>query len=327
MPSFSLLSAITLLPAAISAVTLDCKHVRADEASFNFESLGGPKAVHLLQRRPPSISNTTFTIDLCKPLEKDKNIKSDLQCPSGTRVCGIEKDYNDETPDGFTRKVIPIAGQYTLGDGRHLDPKFTRLKDSASTEDSTKEGVRIELQGGMYEKEPHKAIVTMICDKEWEGTEGFDKDPKMMGFDAYSAMSKREDDKDGDEKEEPLPDLDKGKALQYVSFKLEKDVRVLRLDWKTKHACEGEAAKTPSSSKGGWGFFTWFLIIVFLLIAAYIIFGSWLNYNRYGARGWDLIPHGDTIRDIPYIVKDWTSSVSDRMRTGGSRGGYSAVSL
>ena len=64
---------------------------------------------------------------------------------------------------------------------------------------------------------------------------------------------------------------------------------------------------------------------LFLAIAAYLIFGSWLNYNRYGARGWDLLPHGDTIRDIPYIVKDIGRKVVDVVQTPGSRGGYSAV--
>jgi autophagy-related protein 27 len=59
--------------------------------------------------------------------------------------------------------------------------------------------------------------------------------------------------------------------------------------------------------------------------AAYLIFGSWLNYNRYGARGWDLLPHGDTIRDIPYLVKDWGKKVVDTVSGPGTRGGYSAV--
>ena len=59
--------------------------------------------------------------------------------------------------------------------------------------------------------------------------------------------------------------------------------------------------------------------------AAYLIFGSWLNYNRYGARGWDLLPHGDTIRDVPYLMKDWTRRVVNTIQGGGSRGGYSAV--
>lgn len=63
---------------------------------------------------------------------------------------------------------------------------------------------------------------------------------------------------------------------------------------------------------------------VFMLISSYLIFGSWLNYNRYGARGWDLVPHGDSIRDLPYAVKDWGKSIVGTMQ-GGSRGGYSAV--
>lgn len=63
----------------------------------------------------------------------------------------------------------------------------------------------------------------------------------------------------------------------------------------------------------------------FLGTASYLIFGSWLNYNRYGARGWDLLPHGDTIRDVPYLLKDWTRRVVGTVSGGGSRGGYSAV--
>jgi hypothetical protein len=63
----------------------------------------------------------------------------------------------------------------------------------------------------------------------------------------------------------------------------------------------------------------------FMSTAAYLIFGSWLNYNRYGARGWDLLPHGDTIRDIPYLLKDWFRGVLNTVQGGGSRGGYAAV--
>lgn len=62
-----------------------------------------------------------------------------------------------------------------------------------------------------------------------------------------------------------------------------------------------------------------------MLIAAYLIFGSWLKYNQYGARGWDLLPHSDTIRDIPYILKDCARRVKDTVQGSGSRGGYAAV--
>lgn len=63
---------------------------------------------------------------------------------------------------------------------------------------------------------------------------------------------------------------------------------------------------------------------VFMGVAAYLIFGSWLNYNRYSARGWDLVPHSDTIRDLPYLFRDWIRRVVETVQ-GGSRGGYSAV--
>lgn len=68
-----------------------------------------------------------------------------------------------------------------------------------------------------------------------------------------------------------------------------------------------------------------FSFSVFLSVAAYLIFGSWLNYNRYGARGWDLVPHGDNLRDIPYIFQDWFRRVVNSLSGSGSRGGYSAV--
>lgn len=64
---------------------------------------------------------------------------------------------------------------------------------------------------------------------------------------------------------------------------------------------------------------------LFLSIAAYLVFGSWLNYNRYGARGWDLLPHGDAIRDVPYIAKDFGRKIFQTVQGSGSRGGYAAV--
>ena len=64
---------------------------------------------------------------------------------------------------------------------------------------------------------------------------------------------------------------------------------------------------------------------VFLATASYLIFGSWLNYNRYGARGLDLLPHGDTLRDVPYLLRDLVRRALNTLQSTGSRGGYSAV--
>jgi len=312
-----------LLPATIYAAgTIDCEHIRADGKSFQLSALKGRKSVNFQESTPPSITNTTFTVDICAPLQKLPGIPSNEQCEGGTRICGIKRIF--ENGINITQQVIPIAGDYSTSNGRHLDAKFTRLKDGESHEDAEREGLRAELHGGMYETVPQMAYIEFLCDKDWTGNEGFEEESKI------ESIARREEPEDGGDEEIDLPDLDKGKAISFVGYKMEGDAKVLRMTWKTKFACEDAVEDSPSGgTKAGWGFFTWLLIIVFLLVAAYIIFGSWLNYNRYGARGWDLLPHGDTIRDLPYIVKDLATGMMDKMRGGGgggiSRGGYSAV--
>jgi len=338
-------STLLLLPAAISAVTLDCSQIRVDKQSFDLSELGGPKTVHQQQYRHPGISNTTFTIDICQSLKRTKGVPKADECPGGTRICGIESVYNQADDHSTIERVIPVAGDYVTSHGRAMDPDITRLKGSASHSDSEQEGLRVELHGGKSSEtragKLQKAIIEFHCDHDLTGNEGFEDDAKMLDMMRYGNVTRRadnegdgDDDGDDDDDEPTLPELDKGQSLQFVSYKTEgsgdNNVGVLRLTWKTKYACEGAADQPAKGGKGKpsshWGFFTWFLIVVFLLVATYIIFGSWLNYNRYGARGWDLVPHGDTIRDIPYIAKEWAGGMVDRVKgSGGSRGGYSAV--
>lgn len=335
MPSLLTTLPYILLPTIATAASLGCNHIRAGGQSFDLSPLGGPKTVHDVRWEAPSIQNTTFTIDICDPLKRNPDAKKGEECPHGTRVCAKEWDIKPDTAP-YLKEVVTIAGDFAASHGRSraLDPIYTRLKDSAGNSEE-KEGVVAELHGGKYPDTragtPQKAVVEFLCDREWTGTEGFEDEGKAMT--SFGKMGKRKED-DGDEDEPELPDLDEGKALQFVRYEMDTDnaIKVLRLRWKTKFACEG-AASAPDKDEGGddkdnaskgWGFFTWLIIILFLLAAGYIIFGSWLNYNRYGARGWDLIPHGDTIRDIPYIVKDWGQGMADRLK-GDGRGGYSAV--
>lgn len=268
-------------------------------------------------------------------------------------VCGVlhEHHTDQETDEDDEIHLYPIAGNYEMHNSRGLDPQSTRLKDSQSNSDKDKEGVRIALHGGKLPFDgksgtPQMAIFEFICDKERTGREEFDEK-------AGEVRVRAEDDGDDKEGDEKGDDKDKDKSLKLISYGNEKqdgkDVGVLRLEWRTKYACEtqddddtgddGEPAKKGTH----WGFFTWFIIMsvllslplkclllthgnsLFLAVAAYLIFGSWLNYNRYGARGWDLLPHGDTIRDIPYLLKDWARRVLSTVQGGGSRGGYSAV--
>lgn len=333
--SFSLPSALLLLPTLVSAVTFDCSHVRVDGQSFDFSELKGSHSVHLIEDTPPSISNTTFTLDICNPLQRTKGVPKEDECPSGTRVCAIETDYNLADNSSTIRKVVPIAGEYTSSNGRHLDPALTRLKNSASHGDSAREGVRVELNGGRYPfdksaGQQQKAIIEFLCDNNRTGLEGAQGDSREK-IDYEQTTARAEDgEKTGDDEKDDKDVEKEEPSLSLVSYNIEgegdKRVEVLRMTWKTKYACEGEIDHKPSDTKSShWGFFTWFLIIVFMLISSYLIFGSWLNYNRYGARGWDLVPHGDSIRDLPYAVKDWGKSIVGTIQGGGSRGGYSAV--
>jgi len=307
----TLLSAFPVLLANLSsAISVDCDHIRVDRKSFDFSKLSGPHSILVHDEdRPPSIYNTTWTLDICQPLKKIKGLPNEDQCPVGTYVCGTVRSWNRVDDPNHEHveieNVIPIAGNFETSNGKSLDPKFTRLKST----DADKDGLQLELYGGVYGRKKQKAVIEFQCDKDRTGNEGNEA--------AKSEALRPRDD----EKEENPNSLT---FVSYGSVEGKESMDVLRLNWRTKYACE-DAADEPAEKKSGWGFFTWFVLILFLSIAAYLIFGSWLNYNRYGARGWDLLPHGDTIRDIPYLFKDWSRKVVDTVQGGGSRGGYSAV--
>ncbi|WKT38499.1 hypothetical protein QSH57_000317 [Fusarium oxysporum f. sp. vasinfectum] len=323
---------------AFAAETLDCGKIRADGHTFDLSKLGGPHSVVTTRFKPspPEHYNTTYTLDICKPLKK-KGGKKDEECPNGTRVCGIThllKSGEKET-DEITN-VIAIAGNLENVGGSRFDATPTRLKTSDSTSDKDKEGVRLVLTGGRdplkgdIKKTDQKAIIEFLCDPKKEGTEG-----EWVTSDQYEKRA--DDDKkegDGDDKDDGESMIEHqlkhdNASLIWNSFDVEEKARVLRLTWYTKYACEKSEDNGGSgdddSSSSHWGFFTWFIIIAFLGIAGYLIFSSWINFTRYGARGWDLLPHSDTIRDIPYLLKDWIRRVLNTVQGTGSRGGYSAV--
>ncbi|KAL8794187.1 MAG: hypothetical protein Q9195_003255 [Heterodermia aff. obscurata] len=320
---------VTLLPFT-TAINLDCERARADGQTFDLSALGGPKTViHTTGDVHPSYVETAFTVDICQPLKKTGPKGED--CPNGSRVCGIATLVNYVEQKNETFKVIPIAGDYSTsgaGGGGHFDPSWTRLSTSSIQSDREKEGIRLKMGGGSYppkDGKRQKAVVEFLCDRKNE-TEGQKK--------AFSLRNAEEGDEEGnnnsgksdeEKKAEEQTDDGEGGTLRFLSYDEVGEEEVLSLEWKTRHACEDTKDNGSKSSSGHWGFFTWFIIIFFLAVAAYLIFGSWLNYNRYSARGWDLVPHSETLRDIPYIFKDWVRRVVNTIQGGGSRGGYSAV--
>jgi len=143
---------------------------------------------------------------------------------------------------------MPIAGEFTTSHGRGLEPNLTRLKDE-NDETNKKEGVRVELNGGRYPDTTdgvlQKAIIEFICDRNKTGLE------------------RRNNDESGKEIQHAGE-----KSLKFISYKSEHEVDVLRLEWKTKYACEdiseddrGEDEDHRVKVKTGYGFFGWFFIV------------------------------------------------------------------
>lgn len=158
-----------------------------------------------------------------------------------------------------TEKVIPVAGEFGVsGHGGSLDPMITRLK----TSNADTEGVEIELHGGRFDDLKQKAVISFICDKEWTGNEGHEEDDN-------DKKGKRADgEKDDDKGDKDRYKQDPKNALQFVSYQFEEDGKnsgdVLRLNWKTKYACENalnDDDDNTGSKKAGWGFFTWFILM------------------------------------------------------------------
>lgn len=112
------------------------------------------------------------------------------------------------------------------------------------------------------------------------------------------------------------------------------------ITWKTPAACASDGSKPkqpvkedpkdpkdpkePKDESASWGWFTWMFIIIVLGIAVYIIGNAWINYDRYGNAGVDLLPHSDSLRDVPFLVRDLVQKIVGTF-TGSSRTGYSAV--
>ena len=230
-------------------------------------------------------------------------------------VCGVEEETFGDIDSTEVIKYVPIARSYAH-DGAALEPHRTRLKTAESNADSQKEGLRLQLGGGKVEKRDQKAIIELLCRRD---------DGKTR---QRRSLDSREDDEDKSKPEwEAAKKADDGAGGEIEFLSYEEDT--LRLEWRTPYGCE-DAKDAPkdedgSSGGGGWGFFSWFFFLGFIGLLLYFGFSAWINYTRYGAQGWDLIPHSDTIRDIPYILGDFWRKIVGTVGGGGSRGGYSAV--
>lgn len=172
--------------------------------------------------------------------------------------------------------MIPIAGSLVNDGGKDFTYELKRLSTSDSKDDSEKEGLRMTLHGGVYQKREQRAVIEFLCDHnrtgledEWESQDKYEKGKSEKREDKKDG-DKKEDDKDGDAGGFPERQLKKeNAALIWEGYKRSPDDKVdtLFLTWHTKHACEkaadGGNGDGPAESTH-WGFFTWmFMLSVF----------------------------------------------------------------
>ncbi|PPR07377.1 hypothetical protein CVT26_013693 [Gymnopilus dilepis] len=117
------------------------------------------------------------------------------------------------------------------------------------------------------------------------------------------------------------------------------DGSILDLKWNSRAGCplqedddgkdkegnnDGHADDGKASVGSGIG---WFFLVLLLAFFAYFGLGAYYNYSTYGATGYDLIPHRDFWKEVPYMLSDVVSHLcSDvRSRRTASRGGYISV--
>ncbi|KAF8844288.1 mannose 6-phosphate receptor domain-containing protein [Paxillus ammoniavirescens] len=285
-----LVSFLLLFSSALHAAAQDSGsfdcHFTVGELKYDLSSLGGTNTASRTRDSPPSTYVDEVTFDLCGELPQVEDRASEDQCPSGTRACLTTTNNKGESSARITA-VIPVAQSSSP------KPETSSLSSSG--------GVSITFHGGSY---PPSS-----------------PNPISQSFKISLACA--------ESTSEP----------QFSSYQ---DGQVL-VEWSTPAACgstqtpppkedesnggsggPGKEDDTPIQGVGsGLGFFFLMLLLAF---ATYFALGAYYNYSTYGARGWDLIPHRDFWREVPYMLQDVIAHLCSNVRTRrSSRGGYIAV--
>ena len=177
-------------------------------------------------------------------------------------VCAIERIINTVDNTSTISQVKPIAGEYVLSSGGHLDLHWMRLKTSSSPTDREKDGLRLEMYGGQYpfgnrkDGIAQKAVVDFICDSKAQ-----ERRRRVVDDSGTEILSGEPEEDEGGDMGEGVDDGAGGK-LKYLSYgAVDDDMYMLSLEWTTQYACEDSSHKGANSGNGHWGFFTWFIIM------------------------------------------------------------------
>lgn len=179
-------------------------------------------------------------------------------------VCAIRHtvDPRKEAKDADKiTHVIPIAGNLLEHGGKAFEWNAERLSTSELAGDSEKEGVRLTLKGGVYERE-QRAVIELLCDKSRTGLEGeWEPKDKPAPDESKEEKLQRKLARAGDVAfpEKQLKKDDTALVWQSYGHSEDKNIDVLKLTWHTKYACEERVERSDPSNH--WGFFTWIVIL------------------------------------------------------------------
>lgn len=239
---------------------------------------------------PPSTTETTWYFSTSGPLSSDNE-----DCPKGSQVCGVQRVRLGDKET--VTEVIPVAGE------------FESFKSGIQTREiGNGGGLVVTFTGGKWgDSQDMSAELTFKCNKSVAGV----VEPKLISWDGKRVSlelthvlvcptggespdnGKGDDNKDGD----------KGR--------------------------NGDGGKDQyEDTESGftlWSLIKWMFIIAIILVALVFLVRALTDYQRYGLTGLDLLPQSDTIRDIPYLVRDFFRKIANTFAGGPSRGGYSAV--
>jgi len=255
-----------LFAGLVTATGFDCAHINAGGIKYDLSPLGGVHSLYHIEETEDYVVNTTYVLNICNIL-KGAAIRGNLKCGTSKNsmslcssysrftgnadnlVCGFEYRNAVDGSDSET-KAFPIVGLDHLGHGAK-DPEITRLKQL----DPDREGLSVRLGGGQYldnekAKKDAGAMIEFQCDPTRSGLEGLSTEE-----DTAEEQLRATEDGDGQTG-------DKSRSLQFKSFAPADDNSyVLKLDWKTRYACDDYLSSKKDGSSSHWGFFTWFIVM------------------------------------------------------------------
>ncbi|RPD65422.1 hypothetical protein L226DRAFT_530997 [Lentinus tigrinus ALCF2SS1-7] len=127
----------------------------------------GGWSVEFERRTPPTVTKTSYRIDLKAPLKRDEALPGHEQCPAGTWICQTVSNRRPrhEGEEPRVLQVVPVAGAMNLPNVTSYHPGVNITAQFVAPRDNPNRHVlHIRLHGGYYVYGAQKADFQFVCD-------------------------------------------------------------------------------------------------------------------------------------------------------------------